>query len=163
VSAPALKLWKASFTPDLTDPRADAPLPVQFADLAHELWQRATVATAVNLKGGPAAREIAMRSGEAEALRQQVTKFRNQLERESIAFGELRAQSLRHYAIARATLARIDELTTADGSTDRTGALITGTLIANTLAGAVGRSLGDIATLASRERLDVQKVVCHRA
>jgi hypothetical protein len=31
----------------------------------------------------------------------------------------------------------------------------TGALIADTLAGAVGRSLGDLAALASRERLDV--------
>jgi hypothetical protein len=50
--APALKLWKASFAPAFTgDPQADAPLPVQIADLAHELWQRATVAAAVELKG----------------------------------------------------------------------------------------------------------------
>jgi hypothetical protein len=38
-----------------------------------------------------------------------------------------------------------------------TGVVIdrTGALIADTLAGAVGRSLGDLAALASRERLDV--------
>jgi hypothetical protein len=113
--APALKLWKASFVPAFTgNPRADAPLPVQITDLAHELWQRATVAAAVELKGGAAARQVAMRSGEAEALRHQLTTLRDQLERESIAFGELRAQSARHEAIARATLARIDELETRE-------------------------------------------------
>jgi Plasmid replication region DNA-binding N-term len=112
--APALKLWKASFAPALTS-RADAPLlPVQIADLAQELWQRATVAATVELKGGAAARQLATRTGEADTLRQQVTKFRDQLERESIAFGELRAQSARHEAIARATLARIDELETRE-------------------------------------------------
>jgi plasmid replication DNA-binding protein KfrA len=107
--APALKLWKASFAPALTR-RADDPLPVQIADLAHELWQRATVAASVELKGGAAARQVATRGGEADALRHQVTTLRDQLERESIAFGELRAQSARHEAIARATLARINEL-----------------------------------------------------
>jgi hypothetical protein len=40
--------------------------------------------------------------------------LRDQLDRESIAFGELRAQSARHEAIARATLARIDELETRE-------------------------------------------------
>jgi hypothetical protein len=111
--APALKFWKATFAPTL-NPRADAPLPVQIADLAHELWQRATVAASVELKGGATARQVATRSGEAEALRHQVTTLRDQLERESIAFGELRAQSARHEAIARATLARIDELETRE-------------------------------------------------
>jgi hypothetical protein len=111
--APALKTWKATFAPALTS-RADDPLPVQIADLAQELWQRATLAAAVDLKGGAAARQVAMRSGEAEALRQQVTTLRDQLDRESIAFGELRAQSARHEAIARATLARIDELETRE-------------------------------------------------
>ncbi len=51
------------------------------------------------------------------------------------------------------------------GHVHPTGVVVdrTGALIANTFAGAVGRSLGDLAALASRERLDVQKVVCHRA
>jgi hypothetical protein len=110
--APALKQWKATFAPALAS-RA-APLPVQIADLAHELWQRATVAASVELKGGAAARQVATRGGEADALRHQVTTLRDQLERESIAFGELRAQSARHEAIARATLARIDELETRE-------------------------------------------------
>ena len=111
--APALKQWKATLAPALTR-RADAPLPVQIADLAHELWQRATVAASAELKGGAAARQGAMRSGEAQALRQQVTTLRDQLERESLAFGELRAQSARHEAIARATLTRIDDLETRE-------------------------------------------------
>jgi hypothetical protein len=56
--APALKHWKATFAPALPS-RADATLPVQIADLAHELWQRATVAASVELKGGEAARQAA--------------------------------------------------------------------------------------------------------
>src|ERR1700719_1889287 len=59
--APALKQWKAAFAPALTR-RADAPLPVQIADLAHELWQRATIVASAELKGGAAARQGAMRS-----------------------------------------------------------------------------------------------------
>src|ERR1039457_885407 len=53
--APALKQWKESFAPARTSStRTDTPaIPVQISDLAHELWQRATIVAAVELKGGP--------------------------------------------------------------------------------------------------------------
>jgi len=110
---PALKRWKDSFGPTMPAGVADtdAPLsmPVQISDLAHELWQRASAAAAVELKGGAAARQITMRTEVAQALRNQVTGLRDQLQRESIAFGELRAQAARHEATARDALARVDE------------------------------------------------------
>jgi hypothetical protein len=109
--APALKQWKESFAPAPTSgTRTETPaIPVQISDLAQELWQRATVAAAVDLKGGPTARALTTRTEEAEALRQQVKNLRDQLERESLMYGELRAQAARHEAIARDVLARLDE------------------------------------------------------
>lgn len=81
-------------------------LPLQLADLVHELWQRATAAAIVEVRGGTAARDAYARSGEAQILRDQVVSLRDQLQRESLAYGELRAQAARHEAIARAALAR---------------------------------------------------------
>lgn len=109
--APALKQWKESFAPAPTSgTRTETPaIPVQISDLAQELWQRATVAAAVDLKGGPTARALTTRTEEAEVLRQQVNNLRDQLERESMMYGELRAQAARHEAIARDALARLDE------------------------------------------------------
>ena len=109
--APALKQWKESFAPAPTSgTRTETPpIPVQISDLAQELWQRATVAAAVDLKGGPTARALTTRTEEAEALRQQVKNLRDQLERESLMYGELRAQAARHEAIARDALARLEE------------------------------------------------------
>ena len=109
--APALKQWKESFAVvvrpgNRTDTSA---IPVPIADLAHELWQRATVAAAVELKGGPTAQALNARTEEAESLRQQVAALRHQLERESVMYGELRAQAARHEAIARDALARLEE------------------------------------------------------
>jgi Plasmid replication region DNA-binding N-term len=109
--APALKQWKESFAPaPISGTRTDTPaIPIQISDLAQELWQRATVAAAVDLKGGPTARALITRTEEAEALRQQVNNLRDQLERESMMYGELRAQAARHEAIARDALARLEE------------------------------------------------------
>ena len=109
--APALKQWKESFAPaPISGTRTETPaIPIQISDLAQELWQRATVAAAVDLKGGPTARALTTRTEEAEALRQQVNNLRDQLERESLMYGELRAQAARHEAIARDALARLEE------------------------------------------------------
>jgi hypothetical protein len=109
--APALKQWKESFAPAPTSgTRTETPaIPVQISDLAQELWQRATVAAAVDLKGGPTAHALTTRTEEAEALRQQVKTLRDQLERESMMYGELRAQAARHEAIARDAFARLGE------------------------------------------------------
>jgi Plasmid replication region DNA-binding N-term len=109
--APALKQWKESFAPPAASgTRIETPaIPVQISDLAQELWQRATVAAAIDLKGGPTARALTARTEEAEALRQQVKNLRDQLERESVMYGEQRAQGARHEAIARDALARLEE------------------------------------------------------
>src|ERR1019366_4540320 len=89
--APALKSWKESFQPtassaDRLSPAAQR-IPAQIADLAHELWQRATIAAAVEIKGGATARALNTRTEEAQALRQQVNNLRDQLERESVMYG----------------------------------------------------------------------------
>lgn len=119
--APALKHWKDSILPTLASSGARdtaarrlseaqrSPLPRQVADLAQELWQRSLTAAVLEIKGGPTAREIASRTAEAQTLRDQLTSVRDQLARESLAYGELRAQAARHEAIARDALARAQE------------------------------------------------------
>jgi hypothetical protein len=79
-------------------------IPPMIADLAYELWQRATAAAAVELKGGPTARQVIARTEEAQALRAQLAALRDQLQRDALSYGELRAQSARHEAIAAAAL-----------------------------------------------------------
>ena len=98
----------------VADTDALLPIPVQIADLAHELWQRAQAAVVLELKGGAAARQAVMRTEETQSLRNQVAGLRDQLQRESLAFGELRAQAARHEAIARDALTRIDEADTRE-------------------------------------------------
>jgi len=49
-----------------------------------------------------------MQTEEAQSLKAQVTSLRDQLQHESIALGELRAQAARHEAVARDALARLD-------------------------------------------------------
>jgi hypothetical protein len=110
--APALKSWKESFQPTAYSADRLAPptprIPAQIADLAHEIWQRASIAAVVERKGSGAARALAMRTEEAQSLKAQVTSLRDQLQHESIALGELRAQAARHEAVARDALARLD-------------------------------------------------------
>lgn len=119
--APALKHWKESILPTLSSSGSrstsarllsaaqQSPLPRQVADLAQELWQRSLTAAVLEMKGGPTARDIASRTAEAQALRDQLTSVRDQLDRESLAYGELRAQAARHEAIARDALTRVQE------------------------------------------------------
>ena len=110
--APALKSWKESFPPAAYSADRITPttprLPAQIADLAHEMWQRASIAAVVERKGSGTARALAMRTEEAQSLKAQVTSLRDQLQHESIALGELRAQAARHEAVARDALARLD-------------------------------------------------------
>lgn len=106
--APALKAWKASVASAEREVAETSTIPVQIADLAQELWQRATVAAAVALKGGPDARAQQADTDEAQALRGEVTSLRRELEREAMLFGELRGQSARHEAIARNALCRLE-------------------------------------------------------
>ena len=111
--APALKSWKESFQPtaysaDRLAPPSTQRIPAHIADLAREIWQRASIAAVVERKGSGAARALALRTEEAQSLKTQVTSLRDQLQHESIALGELRAQAARHEAVARDALARLD-------------------------------------------------------
>jgi len=110
---PAVKHWREAVLPRLPvaqDRSSGRPaLPLQVADLVYELWQRATAAALVEVRGGPTTREVAARTGEAQGLRQQISALRDQLQRESLAYGELRAQAARHEAIARDALVRANE------------------------------------------------------
>jgi len=104
--APALKSWKASAAgakPSLATPS----MPVPIADLAQELWARATVAATVALRNSPAAQLANTQNQETDSLREQVNHLRAELEREVVMYGELRAQGARHEAIARDALARL--------------------------------------------------------
>ena len=112
--APALKHWRESVLPGLpagdripVDSSATVSIPPMIADLAHELWQRATAAAAVEIKGGPTARQVVARAEEAQALRNQLNTLRDQLQRDALSYGELRSQSARHEAIAAAALAQV--------------------------------------------------------
>lgn len=111
--APALKHWKESVgstaAMDVADSGTLPRIPIQIADLAHEIWQRANVAAAVELKGGSSARALAVRTEDVESLRSQVSGLRDHLQRESLAFGELRAQAARYEAMAHNALTRADE------------------------------------------------------
>lgn len=72
--APAPKRWKESFgsaaSLGLAANDALPRIPIQIADLAHELWKRANAAAAVELKGGAGARAI--RTEELDTLRAQL-------------------------------------------------------------------------------------------
>jgi hypothetical protein len=108
--APALKYWKELVPPTLgaqlegRGAVATAP-PTQIARLTYELWQRALAAAVIELKGGASARQVVVRSEEVNSLRNQVSGLRDQLQRESLAYGELRAQAARHETMARQALA----------------------------------------------------------
>lgn len=107
---PALRHWRDHVLPTLTarsDPESGSGVPPLIADLVHELWSRATAAAVVELKGGSPARQVVARTEEAHALRDQLNSLRDQLQRESLAYGELRAQAARHEAIARDALDRV--------------------------------------------------------
>jgi polyhydroxyalkanoate synthesis regulator phasin len=107
--APALRHWKDEILPTLAPQsnESGSRVPPQIADIVQELWTRATAAAVVELKGGSAARQSIARSEDVQSLREQVASLRDQLQRDAIAYGELRAQSARHEAIARATLGRV--------------------------------------------------------
>ena len=111
--APALKHWRDAILPtlpphvrDAVDQTTKIAAPPQIADLTHELWQRATAAALVELRGGAPARQVAARTEEARSLRNQLTTLRDQLQRDSLAYGELRTRAARYEATAREALAR---------------------------------------------------------
>ena len=108
--APAVRHWKNDVLPTL-EPQTEVigRVPPLIADLVHELWTRATAAAAVELTGGTASRHSVARSEETRVLRDQLSRVRDQLQEQSIAYGELRAQGARYEAIAREVLARVRE------------------------------------------------------
>ena len=113
--APALKHWRDSILPTLpahlrnaSNEKGKTTSPPQIADLVHELWQRATAAALVEVRGGATARQIAARTEEAQSLRTQLATLRDQFQREALAYGELRARAARYEAMAREALARGD-------------------------------------------------------
>ena len=106
--APALKAWREGQPREGAVPPGIQRIPTPIADLAQELWQRASTAAVLELKHGPTAEALAARAGEIQGLRTQLGAVREQLERESRAYGELRAQAARHESIARQALARAE-------------------------------------------------------
>ena len=115
--APALKSWRETTrTEDFAAAsKGGSPagrIPPSITDLAHELWQRAFTAASLELQHGPAARQVTTRTAEVDSLRTQLSAVRQQLERESLAYGELRAQAARHETIARQALARAEDAET---------------------------------------------------
>jgi len=113
--APALKAWRASSPPAAgNDVKVSIPPPI--ADLAHELWQRATAAALLELKGGGAAIQVAVRTEEAHQLRHEIAELREHLQSESLAWGELQIKLARQEAIARDAQSRLDESATRERS-----------------------------------------------
>ena len=109
--APALKQWREAAHADSAGLRGVRPpagrrIPPPIADLALELWQRATAAAVLELKHGPTAQTVAARTEEVQGLRTQLTAMREQLARDAVAYGELRAQAARHETLARHALGR---------------------------------------------------------
>lgn len=116
--APALRSWREATR--LEDPAAASEqdvarggrIPPPIADLALELWQRALAAATLDIQHGPAARRAIARTAEIESLRTQLNAMRQHLERESLAYGELRAQAARHESLARHALSRAEQAET---------------------------------------------------
>jgi chromosome segregation ATPase len=79
---------------------------LQIVDLAQELWRRALAAAVLETRLGTTSRNAVARTAEVETLRLQLSSVRDQLQRESLAYGELRAQAARHEVIAREALSR---------------------------------------------------------
>jgi hypothetical protein len=113
--APALKSWREARTEDPTAAASQqgvergGRIPPPIADLAQELWRRALAAATLDLQHGLAARRVTAKAAEVESLRTQLNAVRQQLERESLAYGELRAQAARHETLARHALARAEQ------------------------------------------------------
>lgn len=115
--APALRSWReTAWTDDFAAAsKGGSPagrIPPSIADLVHELWQRAFTTASLELKHGPTARQVTTRTAEVDSLRTQLSAVRQQLERESLAYGELRAQAARHETIARQALVRAEDAET---------------------------------------------------
>ena len=80
---------------------AGSPLPSEVADLCAELWQRASIAAQLEASDS-------VRSVESESTQSQLKALRDQLHRELVNYGELRAQSARHEASARSLASQLE-------------------------------------------------------
>ncbi len=108
--APALKWWREEVLPTLKG-ADDTPVgvPPLIADIVRELWTRALAAAAVEAVGGAKARKAIAQSEEVTALRGEIERLRDQLEREQQLVGELRAARSRAEAIMKDALLRLDD------------------------------------------------------
>lgn len=108
--APALKRWREKVLPTLKTAE-DTPVgvPPLIADIVRELWTRALAAAAVEAAGGAKARRAIAQSEEVAALRGEIDRLRDLLEREQQWIGELRAARTRAEAITKDALERLDD------------------------------------------------------
>lgn len=108
--APALKRWREEVLPTLkTADDTPVGVPPLIADIVSELWTRALAAAAVEAVGGAKARRVIAQTEEVAALRGEIERLRDQLEREQQLTGELRALRSRSEAIMKDALARRDD------------------------------------------------------
>ncbi len=111
--APALKAWRASVAP-AAGHDVPVPIPPPIADLAHELWRRATAAALLELKIGGATTQASVRTEEAQQLRLEIASLRDQLQQESLTCGEMEVRVARHEAVVREAQSRLDASATRE-------------------------------------------------
>ena len=151
---PALNTWRrgsemggaGAHRPD------SAGVPSVIADLVRELWQRATAAALIELRSGPRAMERIEQAAEVRSLRDQLALLRSQLDRESTAYGELRAQAARHEAIATQALDRVREAEARERTLVRQLGEVTGRL-----ASAVALAEADLPSRRLKPRANATK------
>ena len=145
--APALKRWRDEVLPTLKTAE-DTPVgvPPLIADIVRELWTRALAAAAVDAVGGVKARRAIAQTEEVAALKAEIVRLRDQLEREQRLIGELRAERGRSEAIAKGAIARLDD---AEGRERRLQILI-GSLTARATS---ARPRGAVAQTGLRRQL----------
>ena len=108
--APALKRWREEVLPTLkTADDTPVGVPPLIADIVRELWTRALAAAAVEAVGGAKARRAIAQTEEVAALRGEIDRLRDQLEREQQLIGELRAVRTRAEAIMKDAMERLDD------------------------------------------------------
>jgi hypothetical protein len=108
--APALKRWREEVLPTLkTADDTPVGVPPLIADIVRELWTRALAAAAIDAVGGAKARRAIAQTEEVAALRGEIERLRDQLEREQQLIGELRAARSRAEAIMKDALERLDD------------------------------------------------------
>ena len=110
--APALKRWKDTNRTAVGPGGADGStlsVPAPIAYLLREFWTRAVAAATVYRRSGDLALAHVAKSEEVILLRRQISALHEQADRDAAAYGELRALSARHDAIARDALSRLQK------------------------------------------------------